>query len=174
MTKLPLLFALLAIPFSAPAAARPAIALAGRVTDEAHVLDAPAKAQLNRQLAAWEAATGHQMVVVTVRSLHGRDIKAFTTQLGTKWGVGRGQYDDGVILLVAPVERKVRIAVGYGLERSLPEAWCHRVILGEMIPRFRTGDHAGGLTAAVTAIVQHVGTTQLPVRHPARAAVPPA
>ncbi len=174
MIKIPLLLALLTIASSSPAAPRPAIALAGRVTDDAHILSAPDQARLTQQLDAWEKATGHQMVVVTVPSIHGRDIKAFTTQLGRDWGIGRVQYDDGVILLVVPAERRARIAIGYGLEHTLPDAWCDRVMAGEMIPHFREGDYAAGLTAAITAIIAKVGTTQLPIRHHATVAVPPA
>ncbi|UAJ11747.1 TPM domain-containing protein [Glacieibacterium megasporae] len=172
MTKLPLLLALLAIASSGPAAARPALALAGWVTDDAHVLPARDRAQLTRQLAAWEKATGHQMVVVTMPSLHGQDIKAFTTKLGDDWGVGRAKYSDGVVILVVASDRKVRIGVGYGLEPSLPDAWCHQLLTGAMIPRFRRLDYASGIAAGVSAIIGKVGTVRLPVFPPRPVAVP--
>ncbi|WP_255615170.1 TPM domain-containing protein [Polymorphobacter sp. PAMC 29334] len=114
------------------------------------------------------------MVVVTVPSLHGQDIKAFTTQLGNDSGVGRRKYSDGVVILVVASDRKVRIGVGYGLEPSLPDAWCHQLLTGAMIPRFRRLDYAGGIAAGIRAIIGKIGTTRLPVFQPRPVAVPPA
>lgn len=174
MTKIPLLLALLAIASSGPTAAAPALTLTGWVTDNARVLATPDRAGLTRQLVAWQKTTGHEMVVVTVPTLNGRDIKAFTTQLGNDWGVGRKKYSDGVVILVVVSDRKMRIGVGYGLERSLPDAWCHQLLTGAMIPRFSRLDYAGGIAAGVSAIIGKVGTTRLSVFPPRSVAVPPA
>src|SRR6476659_7177855 len=99
--------------FSASAGA--AVPLAGRVTDAANVVSKQQEAALSDRLARFEDATKHQMVVVTVNSLGGRDVADYTRDLANAWGIGRKGYDDGVVVLVAPNERKVRIAVGDGL-----------------------------------------------------------
>jgi uncharacterized protein len=95
------------------------------------------------------------MVVVTVQSLGGRDVAAFTKELGNNWGIGRAEQNDGIILLVAPKERKARIEVGLGLEQTLPNALCQQIMDAKIIPHFRSGDYAGGITAGVTAIISH-------------------
>ncbi len=100
-----------------------------------------------------EAATGHQMVVVTVSTLGGQDIASFTTELGNAWGIGSAERDDGIVLLVAPNERKVRIAVGYGLEKRLPDSLCQKIIDEDIIPHFRQRNLPGGIEAGVTALV---------------------
>ena len=92
-----------------------AVPLAGRVTDTAHILSPQEQATLSGRLAKLEQKTQHQLVVVTVPSLDGRDVANYTRDLANSWGIGRKGYDDGVFLLVAPKERKVQIAVGYGL-----------------------------------------------------------
>lgn len=94
------------------------VALQGRVTDDADILNPAQEASLSTRLQEFERASGHQMVVVTVRSLGGRDIAAFTKELGNTWGIGRAEQDDGIIVLVAPKERKARIEVGLGSDGS--------------------------------------------------------
>jgi uncharacterized protein len=131
----------------------PSVPLAGRVTDAARLLDDPTKARLNARLAEFERATQHQFVVVTVPSLGGQDVKEFTTRLANAWGIGRAKERDGIVLLVAPNERKARIAVGYGLERDLPHVFCAEVMTNAMVPRFRKGDYGGGVEAGVAAII---------------------
>ncbi len=138
------------------AAARPSIALAGRVTDAAHLLEVPEKASLDARLVAFEQATGHQLVVVTTPTLKGQDIAVFTRQLANAWGIGRAKYNDGIVVLVAPNERKVRIAVGRGLERRLTNAKAFRIIGAEMLPRFTNGDLPGGIEAGVSAIIREL------------------
>lgn len=140
------------IPAPATAARRPAIALAGRVTDAARILTAAQVVRLTARLAALEHATRRQLVVVTAPALHGQDIALYTRNLGNAWGIGRAGYDDGVVVLVAPRERKVRIAVGRGLERDLPDALCARIIAEQMIPRFIRNDFGGGLERGVAAL----------------------
>ena len=93
------------------------------------------------------------MVVATVPTLGGADVATFTKDLANKWGIGRKDYDDGVVLLVAPNERKVRIAVGYGLEKSLTPDLCKQIIDQQMLPRFREGDLAGGIEAGAKALI---------------------
>jgi uncharacterized protein len=137
----------------ATTAASPALALGGRVTDGARILTPAQEARLSAKLERLERLTKHQMVIVTVPSLGGRDVADFTTDLGNSWGIGREGYDDGVVLLVAPKERKVRIAVGYGLEKRLTDALCSQIINRLILPRFRQGDLPGGIEAGTGALV---------------------
>jgi uncharacterized protein len=134
------------------AALGPAVALTGRVTDAAHVLTPEQEAALSNTLEALERKTSHQMVVVTVPNLGGQDVAVFTRNLANNWGIGRKGYDDGVVLLVAPNEHKARIAVGYGVEKKLPDELCQRIMAEQIIPRFRQGDLPGGIEAGVIAL----------------------
>lgn len=134
-------------------AAAPAIALAGRVTDAAQLLTVDQEAALSAKLEKLEQATKHQMVVATVPSLEGQDVAEFTVRLTNSWGIGRKGYNDGVVLLVAPKERKARIAVGHGLEKKLPDGLCQEIMDRRILPRFREGDLAGGIDAGVDALV---------------------
>lgn len=93
------------------------------------------------------------MVVATVRTLGGQDIATFTRNLANAWGIGRKDYNDGVVLLVAPNERKARIAVGLGLEKALPDALCRQIMDEQMLPRFREGDLSAGIEAGVDALI---------------------
>ncbi|MFA6118276.1 MAG: TPM domain-containing protein [Sphingomonas sp.] len=131
------------------------LALRGWVTDDADILNPAQEASLSTRLEAFEEASGHQMVVVTVQSLGGRDVAMFTKELGNTWGIGRAEQDDGVILLVAPKEHKARIEVGLGLERTLPNALCQQIMDSEIIPHFRNGDYPSGISAGVTALISH-------------------
>lgn len=96
------------------------------------------------------------MVVVTVPTLEGQEIAAFTRDLGNAWGIGRIGKDDGVVLLVAPTERKVRIAVGFGLEEQLTDAVCQHIVDAEMLPRFREGDLPAGIAAGADALIERL------------------
>jgi len=136
--------------------AQPTIALAGRVTDAANVLDAAQEASLSQRLEQLEHETRRQMVIVTVPTLGGRAIDAFTRDLGNAWGIGRADYDDGLILLIAPHERQVRIAVGYGLEKVLPDALCKKIIDEKMLPPFREGDLPRGIEAGARALIDRL------------------
>lgn len=97
------------------------------------------------------------MVVVTVPTLGGREVAAYTRDLGKACGVDRGEEDDGVILLVGPNEQSARIAVGYGLEKKLPDVLCQRIMDEQISPRFRKGDLPGGIEAGVSAIMEGFG-----------------
>ena len=99
-----------------------------------------------------ERATQHEMVVVTVTTLGGRDVASFTRDLGSRWGVGR-KSNDGVVLLVAPKEQMVWIAVGKGLEGKLTKEACQQILDDTMMPRFRAGDLADGIDAGTDALI---------------------
>lgn len=128
-------------------------ALTGRVVDQANVIPADIEAQLNARLAALEAKSSDQLVVVTVASLQDYEIEEYGYRLGRTWQIGQGErLNNGVILLVAPTERKVRIEVGYGLEGVLTDMFTGQVIRNNIIPAFKAGDMVGGIVAGVDGI----------------------
>jgi uncharacterized protein len=139
-----------------------AIRLTGRVTDAADIIPPGEEKAISAKLAQLERSTRHQMVVATTPSLGGENIGTFTTRLANVWGVGRKGHNDGVILLIAPNERKVRIAVGYGLQRDLPDDVCREIIEGDILPRFKAGDLPGGAQAGADALVHRLMTTATP------------
>jgi uncharacterized protein len=100
-----------------------------------------------------ERKTQHQVIVVTAPTLAKRDVADFTRDLANSWGIGRKGYNDGVVLLVAPNERKVRIAVGYGPEASLTNPVCNKIIVEKILPHFRQGDLSGGIEAGTDALI---------------------
>jgi len=128
--------------------------LTGRVVDEAMLLSAAAKSDLESRLAALETRTTDQLVVVTLNSLQGDDIADYGYQLGRHWGIGQKGKDNGVLLIVAPNEREVRIEVGYGLEGTLTDAVAHFIVENAILPRFKAGDMPGGIERGVDDIIQ--------------------
>ena len=130
--------------------------LAGRVVDEANILDATTRQALTEKLAAVEAKSGDQIVVVTLGSLQGTTIEDYGYQLGRHWGIGQKEKNNGALLIVAPGERKVRIEVGYGLEGALTDAVTRLIIQNAILPRFRANDFSGGITRGVDDIIQVV------------------
>lgn len=133
-----------------------AIPLAGRVTDAANIISVGQEAVLTDKLVLLEKSTSHQMVVVTVHSLDGRDVADFTRDLGNAWGIGRKEFDDGVVVLVAPSEHKIRIAVGHGLERTLPDSLCKTIIEQNMLPHFKKGNYYEGIDAGLSALIERL------------------
>ncbi|MEO8667542.1 MAG: TPM domain-containing protein [Bauldia sp.] len=131
-------------------------ALTGRVVDEAGILSPEVEAKLTAKLADLEAKTTNQLVVVTLKSLGGTDIADYGYQLGRHWQIGQKGKNNGVLLIVAPEDRAVRIEVGYGLEGDLTDAVSRLIIENAIIPRFRAGDMPGGIEAGVDDIVKVV------------------
>lgn len=127
--------------------------LPSHIDDAAGILSAAQKAPLETRLAAFERMTGHQFVVVTTPSLGGQDIALYATDLANKRGIGRRGQDDGILLLVAPGERKARIAVGRGLETRLPDAAASEIMEMAILPLFRRGDIPGGIDAGASMII---------------------
>jgi uncharacterized protein len=127
-------------------------ALSGRVVDAAHILTADQAAGLDTQLKAIETNTGHQLVVATVADLQGHDIADYGYQLGRSWGIGAKGKNDGALILVAPNEHKVRIEVGYGLEPIVTDGVSSVIISTRMLPAFKAGDYAGGISLGVDAL----------------------
>lgn len=127
--------------------------LRGYVNDYAGILSAGTVRQLEETLAAFERSDSTQVVVLTVPSLQGEDLEMFSIRVAEAWRIGQKGKDNGVILLVAKAERKVRIEVGRGLEGTLTDLVSGRIIRGEITPRFRQGDFDGGVTSGVSAIM---------------------
>ena len=137
-------------------------ALTGRVVDDAALLSAATRAQLTQLSEQHERTTSNQLVVVTVKSLQGFPIEDYGYQLGRHWGIGQKGQNNGVLLIVAPNEREVRIEVGYGLEGQLTDALSSNIIQGQILPRFKTGDYEGGIVAGTEAIVAVFAGEELP------------
>jgi uncharacterized protein len=145
--------------------------LTGRVVDDARVLSPQVQADLTGKLADLEAKTGRQLVVVTVPSLQGQDIEGYGYQLGRAWGIGEKGRDTGVLLIVAPNERQVRVEVGYGLEPVLTDALSSVILQQRVLPKFRAGDIAGGVVDGTGALIDQLSLPDDQAR--ARAAAPP-
>ncbi len=129
----------------------------GPVYDGANILSAGTKAQLDQQLRAYNAQTGRAIIVATVPSLGGASIESYATTLYTdKWGIGGAQRDTGLLLLIAPTERKMRIEVGYGLHGYFGGIMAGRVINDVIAPRFKEGNFDAGVTDGVAAILNHL------------------
>ena len=135
--------------------------LTGRVVDLAGVLPAQDAAQLTEQLKRHEEKTGNQVAVLILPSLEGEPLEAYSHRVATTWKLGQKGTDNGVLLLIALKERKLRIEVGYGLEGALTDLRSSRIIRQEIAPRFKAGDLPGGVRAGTEAILQTIeGTYQ--------------
>ena len=144
------LFAALLVAGSSARAADPAYpALTGRVVDNANVIDPEAEQRLTSKLADLETKSGIQLVVATLPSLDGQEIEPYANGLFRFWKLGEAKNNNGVLLLVAPEERRVRIEVGYGLEGTLTDALSKIIITNAMVPRFKAGDFQGGIERGV-------------------------
>jgi uncharacterized protein len=123
------------------------------VTDRAGVLGGSAEA-LNARLEEFERETSNQMLVWTDRRIpENFTLEEFTVAAARKWAAGQAGKNNGVVLFVFTEDRKMRIEVGYGLEGVLPDALAHRIQEEEILPRFRSGDYAGGIEAGVSAMI---------------------
>jgi uncharacterized protein len=129
-------------------------ALRARVNDLAGVLDAATAARLESRLADFERETSHQIAVLTVPSLEGEAIEPFALRVAEAWQLGQAGADNGILVVVAPQDRRARIEVGYGLEGVVPDAIAKRVLEDVMFSHFRSGDFAGGVEAGVDALMQ--------------------
>lgn len=127
--------------------------LTGRVVDTANLLSTSVERKLSQQLKSHEDKTTNQVVVVTVNSLQGMDIADYGYQLGRHWGIGQVDDNNGVLLIVAPKQRKVRIEVGYGLEGTLTDALSKQIIDFDIVPWFKKKDYPGGIQSGARAIL---------------------
>lgn len=141
--------------------------LSGRITDNAELLGNETKRQLTAQLKAHEQETTHQIAVLTVNSLEGESVEEYAHAVFNAWKLGQKGKDNGVLLLVAPNERRMRIEVGYGLEDTLTDVAASRIIRNVMTPRFKEGNYEAGIAAGVQAVIGHLaGTETLPADPP--------
>lgn len=127
--------------------------LSGRVNDGAEILGAPARQELTGLLREHEERTTNQIAVLTVSSLEGESVEAYASAVFKAWKLGQKGKDNGVLLLVAPSERRVRIEVGYGLEGTLTDLAAGRIIRNVVTPRFKQGDFDRGVLDGARAIV---------------------
>lgn len=124
----------------------------GPILDAASILPDAEEAELDRKLRDYNMRTGRALMVVSVTSLDGEDVATYANNLGHAWGVGGKESDQGLIFLVAPTERKVRIETGYGLEQYLPDVLASRIIREQVTPKFKANDLPGGINAGIDAI----------------------
>lgn len=156
MTRLLAVLWLALLALATPAAAQTFPELTGRVVDQANLLSTTQELELAAKSEQLEKQTGRQFVVATVGSLEGLEIEDYGTRLGRHWKIGDEKRDDGVILLVAPNEKKVRIETGYGAEGFLPDILAGWIIRDDILPRFRSGDMSGGILAGADRIIQQL------------------
>ena len=128
-----------------------------RVHDEAKVLSASGAEQLEARLKAYEDSTSNQIAILIVPSLDGEVLEEYSLRVAEKWKLGQKDKDNGVLLLVAVEDRKMRIEVGQGLEGVLTDALSNRIIRNEIAPEFRRGDYEAGVVAGVNGIVKAIG-----------------
>lgn len=145
---------------------QPVPALGARVIDQTATLDAAQRAALEARLEAVERETGTQMVVVIVATTQPEDIADYTQRLGDAWKLGRPQVGDGLLIVVAKDDRRVRIAPAKTLEGAIPDLAARQVIDRVITPAFRSGDFAGGLGAAVDRLAGLVRGEGLPAPGP--------
>ena len=136
--------------------------LRGRVNDYAGVMSQDQVQSLESQLAQFEQETGHQVAVLTIPTLDGEDIEGFSIRVAENWKIGKKGFDNGVILVVAVKDRRLRLEVGYGLEGVLPDAIAKQITSEFIVPRFRSQDYAGGIIAGIDAVLKVIKKEPLP------------
>ena len=127
--------------------------LTGRVTDNAQILSENTIKSLSEILREHELKTSNQVVVLTIPSLEGESIEDFANKVFNEWKLGQKDKDNGILIVVVPAERRMRIEVGYGLEGTLPDVAAGRIIRNTMAPRFREEDYDGGITDGVNNVI---------------------
>ena len=132
--------------------------LTGRVVDNAGLLSAAAQSRIETKLKTLEDQSDIQLVVATVKSLGGEEIEPYANRLFRAWKLGEAKTNNGVLVLVAPNERKVRIEVGYGLEGTLTDATSKLIMVNAMTPRFKAGDYQGGIESGLDDIIAVLST----------------
>jgi uncharacterized protein len=174
---LALLSSLFVFSFTTPALALEVPPLEGRVNDRAGVLSSDARQQLEQKLLQYEQSSGHEFVVLTLKTLDGDVLEDFAIRVAQAWKIGKKGKDDGLLLLVVSEDRKARVEVGYGLEGNITDAFSSRVIRNLLAPAFRKGDYAGGIDQGLSALMVAAsdGKVELPAAPkgaPARGAPP--
>jgi uncharacterized protein len=140
----------------------PVPALTARVTDTTGTLTPDQVASLDAKLAAFEQAKGSQVAVLIVPTTQPEEIDQYSIRVVEQWKLGRAKVDDGVLLIVALNDRRMRIEVGYGLEGALPDATANRIIQQDIAPAFKRGDYYGGISTGVDRILRVIEGEPLP------------
>ncbi|OJU60438.1 MAG: hypothetical protein BGO08_02375 [Altererythrobacter sp. 66-12] len=125
----------------------------GPILDAANIIAPADKAALDAKLRAYNEATGRAIIVATVPSLDGMEIEDYAQQLAETWGIGGKESENGLLFLIAPNERRLRIATGRGLQERMTDIMSGRIIRDVVTPRFKAGDLSGGIVAGVDAII---------------------
>jgi uncharacterized protein len=147
----------------APLAALEVPYLSGRVNDLAEILPADSESRIETRLDQLEREEGSQVAVLTIPSLEGEVLEDYSMRVAETWKLGRGEFDDGALLLIASNDRKMRLEVGYGLEPTITDLASRRILDDVMAPYFRQGDFGGGVEAAVDVIARLIeGEDALP------------
>ena len=174
---LPWLTALLTgLALAGPALAQdvqPVPTLSGRVVDQIGLLQPAQREQIEARLAAFEAQAGPQIVLLLVASTQPEDIAAYAQRVADSWKIGRREVGDGVLVVVARDDRRVRIEVAKALEGAVPDLAARQIISGQISPGFKQGDYAGGLNAGVDALIARVQGEHLPAPEPRSGRVKP-
>jgi len=158
-----LALALAVLAVAAPAQdVQPVPALSARVIDQTATLGAAQRAALESKLAAFEASSGPQIVVLVVASTLPEDIAAYAQRVADQWKIGRREVGDGLLLVVAKSDRRVRIEVAKALEGAVPDLAARQIIDQKLRPAFRADDYAGGIDAAVDALIARLRGEGLP------------
>lgn len=132
------------------------------VTDLTGTLTASDQEYLENKLRQFEEAKGSQLVVFILPTTKPEEIEQYSIRVAEKWEIGRGKIDDGVLLLVAKDDRKLRIEVGYGLEGAIPDIYAKRIIENIIVPQFRNGHFSVGINKGVDAIIDLINGEELP------------
>jgi uncharacterized protein len=127
--------------------------LSGRVNDHAEVLNEGTRKSITERIKAHEDRTGDQIAVLTVPTLEGENIEEYAVKVFESWKLGKKGRDNGVLIIVAPKDRRMRIEVGYGLEGTLTDLAAGRIVRNVMTPRFKARDYNGGIDAGVQAVL---------------------
>jgi len=136
--------------------------LKARVTDLTGTLNAQQKGELESHIAAYETRRGSQIAVLLLPTTRPEEIEQYSIRVAEAWKIGRKGVDDGLILIVAKDDRRLRIEVGYGLEGAIPDSIAKRVIEERITPRFRDGDFYGGVRDGVDQLIQLAEGEKLP------------
>lgn len=170
LTRLIAFLALVAGVLAAPAHAAYPARPDGPVLDEAGIIPDAREAAIDARLREYNAATGRAVVVATVDALDGETIEMYAANLFEEWGIGGAETDQGLLLLVAPNERKVRIEVGYGLTPYVTDILSGRIIRGDILPAFKAGDYPGGIEAGLDSLITQMDLTPAEAKAVAEAA----
>jgi uncharacterized protein len=127
------------------------------VHDEAHVLSQPFIDQLENQLKEYDDSTSNEIAVLLISSLDGESLEDYSLRVAEKWKLGKGEKDNGALLLIVVDEHKMRIETGYGLEGVLTDAVCSRIIRNELAPNFRQDNYEAGVNAGIRAMIRAIG-----------------